>query len=85
MITFAPNQVPFPPGGSQEETVLESAARAKAIGARVFTIGLGNRDDVLRALLEQAASTPRDYNYAPDGEDLAGIYRQIAGRIDECQ
>ena len=27
---------------------------------------------------------PRDYYFAPDGEDLAGIYRQIAGRIDEC-
>jgi hypothetical protein len=25
------------------------------------------------------------YYYAPDGEDLADIYRQIAGRITECR
>jgi hypothetical protein len=39
---------------------------------------------VLRPLLEAAASNPEDYYYAPDGEDLADIYRQIAGRIIEC-
>jgi Mg-chelatase subunit ChlD len=35
-------------------------------------------------LLEMAASTPDDYYFAPDGEDLSDIYRQIAGRIVEC-
>jgi len=80
-----PNQVPFPPGGSQEETVIEAAERAKAMGARVFAVGLGQQDDVLRALLESVATSPREYLYAPDGEDLAAVYREIAGRIVECQ
>ena len=80
-----PNMVPTPvPSGSQEETVLRAAERVKATGMRVFTIGLGLPDDVLRELLESAASSPRDHYFASDGEDLADIYRQIAGRVREC-
>jgi hypothetical protein len=85
-----PNRVPFGPGSSspgcdrQECTVLEKAAAAKTAGIRVFTIGLGLPDDVLRELLLEAASAPGDYFFAPDGEDLAAIYRQIAGRINSC-
>ena len=81
-----PNRVPTPiPSGTQEETVLAAAAAAKAKGTRVFTVGLGLPDDVLRTLLEESASSPRDYFFAPDSEDLADIYRQIAGRIDTCE
>ena len=81
-----PNRVPTPvPSGTQEDTVLAIAAAVKAKGTRVFTVGLGLPDDVLRTLLEEAASSPRDYYFAPDSEDLADIYRQIAGRIDECE
>jgi hypothetical protein len=36
-------------------------------------------------MLEAAASEPSMYYYAPDGEDLADIYRQIAGRITDCR
>ena len=80
-----PNRVPTPvPSGRQEDTVLAAAERAKAAGMRVFTIGLGLPDDVLRDLLERVASSPRDHYFAPDGEDLADIYRQIAGRVTEC-
>ncbi len=80
-----PNMVPTPvPAGSQEETVLRSADRVKAAGLRVFTIGLGLPDDVLRLLLEEVATETRDHYFAPDGEDLADIYRQIAGRVREC-
>ncbi len=80
-----PNQVPTPvPSGRQEDTVLAEAERVKAAGMRVFTIGLGLPDDVLRELLEGVASSPRDHYFAPDGEDLADIYRQIAGRLVEC-
>ncbi len=79
-----PNQVPFPPGGRQEDTVLAAAAAAKATGTRAFTIGLGEADDVLRELLSASATSPGDYFFAPDGEDLAGIYRQVAGKITEC-
>ena len=85
-----PNRVPFGPGSpypacdSQECVVLEVARRVKAAGTRLFTIGLGERDDVLDALLREASSQPEDYYFAPDGEDLADIYRAIAGRLTEC-
>jgi len=79
-----PNHVPFPPGGRQEDTVLAAARAVKDAGSRVFTVGLGEEDDVLRDLLLAAATSPSDYYFAPDGEDLGGIYRQIAGRITEC-
>ncbi len=85
-----PNRVPFGPGSTspdcpnQECTVLAAATAAKRAGARVFTIGLGLPDDVLRRLLEEAASSPRDYAFAPDAEDLAAIYRQVAGRVRAC-
>ena len=79
-----PNQVPVPPGGRQEDTVLAAASAVKGAGSRVFTIGLGEPDDVLRELLTASASSESDYYFVPDGEDLTGIYRQIAGRITEC-
>ncbi len=85
-----PNRVPFGPDSPhpecdrQECTVLKFASQAKDAGSRVFTVGLGLPDDVLLDLLRQAASSPGDYYFAPDGEDLAGIYEQIAGRIIEC-
>lgn len=80
-----PNRVPLhPETGRQEETVLEAAQAAKDAGTRVFTIGLGDPADVAHELLKAAASSPDDFYYAPDGEDLEAIYRQIAGRITEC-
>ena len=85
-----PNRVPFGPGsahpgcGDQICAVLAAAAEARQAGIRVFTIGLGLPDDVLRDLLVGVASSPADYFFAPDGEDLAAIYRQIAGRISSC-
>ena len=85
-----PNRVPFGPGSpypaceGQECAVLEAARRVKAAGTRLFTIGLGERDDVLDSLLREAASQPEDYYFAPDGEDLADIYRAIAGRLTAC-
>ncbi len=85
-----PNRVPFGPGTDhpecdrQECAVLKLAAAAKNADTRVFTVGLGLPDDVLLDLLREAASSPEDYYFAPDGEDLQGIYKQIAGRIVEC-
>ncbi len=85
-----PNRVPFGPGSAhpecprQECTVLQLAERAKSAGTRVFTIGLGLGDDVLRPLLEGVASQPSMYFHSPDGEDLGAIYRQIAGRLSSC-
>lgn len=85
-----PNRVPFGPGSiapecpNQECTVLRRAASAKAAGTRIFSIGLGETDDVLDQLLGAVASSRADYYFAPDGEDLADIYRGIAGRLTEC-
>lgn len=85
-----PNRVPFGPGSSspdcpdQECTVLRAAAALKGAGARLFTVGLGDAGDVFQRLLGEAASAPADFFLAPDADDLAGIYRQIAGRITEC-
>jgi len=79
-----PTRVPPGPGGTMEETVIARAAAAHAAGTRVFTIGLGLPDEVLRELLEAVASKAEDYYYAPDGEGLAEIYQQIAVRITEC-
>ncbi len=61
------------------QMALDAAARAKAAGIRVFTVGLGQdvEQDVLRAM----ASRPEDFFYAPDGEDLGAIYDAIAVAI----
>ena len=64
--------------------MLATAAGVKAKGTVLYTIGLGEADDVLRPLLEGVATQSGNYYYAPDGEDLAAIYRQIAGRLQEC-
>jgi Mg-chelatase subunit ChlD len=67
------------PNGSTHEQVLASARAARAAGARVFAIGLGA--DVDMRLLAGVASEPGDLFYAPDGDDLAAIYRAIAFEI----
>ena len=85
-----PNQVPFGAGSAdpdcptQECVVLRAAAAVKGAGTKVLTIGLGEGEDVLRTLLEAVATTAGDYFFAPDGEDLAAIYRLVAGRIQLC-
>lgn len=76
-----PNRVPFPPGGSQEQTILAAAAQVKGTGARVFTIALGTDSDIDRPLMAEIASSAADAYVAVDGEVLAGIYRTIASRI----
>ena len=80
-----PNRVPTPvPSGSQEDTVLAEAQEVKDRGTQVFTIGLGLPGDVFQEMLERATSKPSMFYFSPDGEDLAEIYRQIAGRILAC-
>jgi hypothetical protein len=61
------------------ETAVLRAAEAKAAGITVFTIGLG--DEVEVEALRRMASRPQDYYHAPDGEDLARIYQQIAHEV----
>jgi hypothetical protein len=81
-----PNRVPTPvAGGSQEDTVRRAATAAKSRGTKAYTIGLGAPEDIDEALLSECASEPSQFYYAPDGEDLARIYREIAGRISACR
>jgi hypothetical protein len=58
---------------------VERAAEAKAEGVVIHTIGLGDTLDF--KALEAMASRPDDSHRAPDGEDLAAIYAQIAVEI----
>jgi Mg-chelatase subunit ChlD len=77
-----PNMVPTPvPAGGQEVTVLAAARRVKDKGARIYTIGLGEPDEVWGWLMEQVASQPSFYHYTRDGADLAAIYTVVLGSI----
>ncbi len=77
-----PNRVPTsPPQGTQEEVVLRQGERLKAAGAAVYTIGLGEPNDVWHWLLETMATDRTHYYYAPDAEDLAAIYDTLLVRL----
>jgi uncharacterized protein YegL len=65
-----------PPGN---DPVLAEANAAKAQGAIIFTIGLG--PDVDAALLQQVATSPGHYYFAPTGAQLEDIYRLISTAI----
>lgn len=81
-----PNRVPTPTGGgTQEDSILAAATAAKSAGTRLFTVGLGEASDVLDQLLRAVASSPEDYAFAPDGEDLAAVYKRLAGRVYGCE
>jgi Tol biopolymer transport system component len=70
--------------GLQSQTgndpVLAEAAAAKAEGATIFTIGLG--PDVDASLLQQVATSPAHYFFAPSGAQLQAIYEQISAAIN---
>jgi Ca-activated chloride channel homolog len=69
-------------GANNPEPVSEAereATLARGDGIRVFTVGLGK--EVEGAALARMATSAADYFYAPDGEDLAAIYRRIAYAI----
>lgn len=63
-------------------SAVAAAGAVKAGGVRLFTIGLG--EDVETDALREMASRPANYFFAPDGEDLAAVYRAIAGAFDPC-
>jgi hypothetical protein len=60
---------------------IRAAAEAKQDGVRVITIGLGADADqnTLRAM----ASQPSDFYAAPQAQDLANIYKTIAGTVQQ--
>jgi len=61
------------------EAAVQQAVLAKAAGITLFTIGLGK--DVDAEGLAAMASTPSGYLRAPDAEDLAGAYAEVARSI----
>jgi Mg-chelatase subunit ChlD len=67
--------------GWQEDTapVLAAGTRARGLGVEVFTIGLGADAD--GGLLAAIASDASHYHFAPTPDELAAIYRRIAGTI----
>ena len=64
------------PFGTTAEAVLAVADQAKAEGISIYTIGLGG--DVDPHLLQQVATDPGKYYFAPQATDLEAIYEQIA-------
>lgn len=62
-----------------DEATLAAAQAAHQRGIRVITIGLGA---VNSAILEQVASSPEDYHYAPTSGDLSTIYASIADDLN---
>lgn len=61
------------------ETAVAEAEAAKAAGVTVFTIGLG--EDLDADGLAAMASSAESFLRAPDGEDLAQAYAQVARSI----
>ena len=76
-----PNRVPPAEDGTVETTVRRAAQAAKEAGMRVYTIGIGAQNDINPQLLGECATDPSGFHYAPDPEDLGGIYTQIAHTI----
>jgi Mg-chelatase subunit ChlD len=75
----APVLILLTDGRSNPRPVSEAvvrAAEAKSVGVRVYTIGLGSELD--EAALRAMASGAGAYFHAPSGQELAGIYREIA-------
>lgn len=73
-----PDAVPRAEDGSMDTTVIRAAAKAKAVGIKVYTIAVGAPEDTNRQLLAQCATTAADFYYTPDAEDLHTIYTEIA-------
>ncbi len=65
------------------EAVRRQAEVLRAAGIHLVTVGLGS--DVDRALLEQIATTPDDFWYAPRSHDLLAIYLALAGRMQALE
>ena len=61
------------------EAAVQQAVLAKAAGITLFTIGLG--EDIDAEGLAAMANTPSGFLRAPDAEDLAGAYAEVARSI----
>lgn len=63
-------------------SVRATAAAARADGVTIYTVGIGA--EVNQALLIELAGDPSRHLFAPDAEDLAGLYAAIAAREAGC-
>jgi hypothetical protein len=61
------------------EEAIRAADAAKQSGITLFAVGLG--EDIDAEAMRRMASSPSDYRYAPDGEDLGPIYEGLAIEI----
>lgn len=60
---------------------VRQAERARASGALVYAVGLGDPKDVDGTLLTEVAGAPERYFYAPRSEDLDPIYQALSKTI----
>lgn len=67
------------PDAGTSDAIRAAAARLKALGVVIYTIGFGS--DVDPVLLIEIATSPSTYLQAPDAAALAGIYAQVAGEL----
>jgi Ca-activated chloride channel family protein len=67
------------PDAGTADLVRAAAARLRASGVVIYTIGFGA--DVDPVLLTEIATSPSTYYQAPDAAALAGIYTQVAGDL----
>ena len=69
------------PNGATRETVLGQAEELRKATVRVYSIGLGDGEDLDPDLLRAIASTPNLYLHAPEAAELEALYRDLAGKI----
>lgn len=63
---------------------IDRAGIAAGFNYKIFTIGLGSHGDINQTMLQTIASTTgAQYYHAQNGDDLSGIYNQIAFEV--CQ
>ncbi|MSP14247.1 MAG: VWA domain-containing protein [Chloroflexi bacterium] len=75
MILLSDGESPAPPA-------ISAADSAKAMGIRIFTIGLGRANGTL---LQRLASAPQDYYYTASSSNLTQIYQYIASSVTDTR
>lgn len=66
---------------TQPDLAIAQADTAKSGGARIYTIGLGEKTDLDESLMRQLNSSDGAYFYAPSGRDLQTIYTAIGQEL----
>lgn len=64
-----------------DQAILDQASRVKGEVARLFVVGMGSPTELDYALLTQVATGPGDFYDAPDPDQLAVIYAEVARTI----